>query len=301
MTRYDHWTNEALVELAKNGTPKERSEAMEAIVEKNDNLILHLIGRFFSSYKHSYADDMRQEGRTAIFEQATRYDPKRGTFSTFISPYIIDAIKLYICQVHGISTHYSSQIKRYRKAVEALQARGIEKPTYGDIAEEMHVGIDAVQRVHDVCCRVNAVSIEGDNKDRELCSPYETTPDAICERDDLCDRIAKAIHELPVDQRNVINESFFRSSDNKETPLADVAKALGLDVSTVRRLKNLALRRLEQSQWLNDFDNSTQRRQIDDFGQSLTITFTMPAELVEANVNIALSLAPDEDVPEISI
>lgn len=285
---------EELVELCKSGTPRERELAMEQIITQNDNLILHLINKYYSSYRHRYIEDMRQEGREAMFLHATDYDPEKGMFSTFITPYIIDAIKTYICSIHGISTHYSGQIKRFNKAIEVLRRRGIEHPTFGDIAEEMGVGIDAVQRVHEIVNHMNPISIEGDEKDKELTSPYDSSPDTIYEREEEIRSVSEAVNSLPSNERKVIMELFFRDSGNRETPLIDVANRLNMDVSTVRRLKNLALHHLQEARQLSDHKVTKNRRKLNDFSQGLCISFTIPAEVVNADIEIALSLDADE-------
>lgn len=297
---YESMSTAELVEVYKTGSGREKDLAIELIIVKNDNLVLHIINTWFPSYAHSYIEDMRQEGRQAIFLHAADFDPEKGMFSTFITPYIKDAIKMYICGVHGISTHYSAQIKRYRKAIRALEQRGIENPTFGDIAEEMGVGLDAVQRVYEVATRMNPISIEGDDKDKELCSAFTHSPDALYEQEEFKNTIADAINSLPEDERAVIRESFFSDNNKKEATLIDVAHKLGSDVSTVRRLKNRALRRLQDCRQLSDYSVSRKRRQIDDFSQTLAISFSLPTEVVEANIDLALTLSND-DIGELRI
>lgn len=297
---YESMSTAELVEIYKTGSDREKDLAIELVIEKNDNLVLHIINTWFPSYAHNYIEDMRQEGRQAIFLHAADFDPERGMFSTFITPYIKDAIKMYICGIHGISTHYSAQIKRYRKAIRALEQRGIENPTFGDIAEEMGVGLDAVQRVFEVATHMNPISIEGDEKDKELCSAFTSSPDTIYEREELKKTIADAVNSLPEDERAVILESFFSDDGGKNATLIDVANKLGSDVSTVRRLKNRALRRLQDCQQLSDYSVSRKRRQIDEFSQTLHISFTLPAEVISADIDMALSLE-GESIEELRI
>ena len=284
---------EDMVNLCKTGTPYQKELAMEQIIINNDNLIRSTIKRYYSSYRHNYAEDMLQEGRRAILEHALDFDAAKGTFSTFIVPYIKDAIKLYICELHGLTTHYASQIKKYNKAIDALKATGVENPMFGEIAEKMGVGIDAVKRVHDMSAHMNAVSIEGDGKDKELYSdPYTTTPEVMAEVKDTKDTLHAAIAELPEKERQVITACFF--AEDKELSLAVVAKLLGMDVSEVRRLKNRALRHLKESSRLMDYDITSKRRALEDFADSIEISFDLPRDMVEADINIALTI--DEDI-----
>lgn len=284
---------EELVRVLNEGTPWQQKEAMDTILATNDSLIISLINKHFPSYRYSYMEDMCQEGRIALFEHAKDFNPEKGRFSTFIAPYIIDAVKNYICSLHEISTHYVGQMKRYRKAIEALRARGIDNPTFGQIAEEMHVGLDAVQRVHEISMNFNPISIEGDEKDKELSSPYESTPDAICEQNEFREQILNAVSSLPLDERRVVRETFFADSGERELPTAVVAANLGMDISEVRRLKNLAMRRLRNNLQRHDFTESEGRRELESFANSMVISFALPAEAVEANIDIALTLSDD--------
>lgn len=284
---------EELVNVLNEGTPWQQKEAMDVILATNDSLIISLINKHFPSYRHSHMDDMCQEGRIALFEHAKYFDPEKGRFSTFIAPYIIDAVKNYICSLHEISTHYVGQLKRYRKAIEALRARGIDNPTFGQIAEEMHVGLDAVQRVHEISLNFNPISIEGDEKDKELSSPYDSTPDAIYEQNEFREQIGNAVASLPIDERRVVRETFFSDSAERELPLAVVADKLGMDISEVRRLKNLAMRRLRNNLQRHDFTESEGRRELESFANSMVISFALPAEAVEANIDIALTFGDE--------
>lgn len=297
MNTFDSMDTAELVEIYKEDPmSRDAAKAMEAIIKNNDNLVLHIINRYFSSYRHNYMEDMRQEGRMAMYQYAAKYDSAKGRFSTFITPYIIDAIKTYICEVHGISTHYSGQIKKYNRAVESLKQAGLDDPTFGDIAEEMGVGIDAVQRVHEMAGAMNHASIEGDGKDRELCSPFNASPEALLEKQCVVESVGRAVAQLPDNERAVIMEAFFSDSGNKEVPLTEVAARLGMDVSTVRRLKNKALRRMESSTFLRDFNVTRKRRELEDYADTLGVTFALSGETVSANVEIALNLAESSDI-----
>jgi len=283
-----------LIDIIQTGTEREKTLAMELLIEKNDNLVLHIINKYFPSYRHSYMEDMRQEGRIAMYEHAERFDPERGTFSTYITPYIIDAIKTYICGVHGITTHYSSQLKKCNKAIATLHQDGVDDPTFADIAEEMGIGVDAVKRVFEIANNLNHASIEGDGKDREICTPYSSSPDAILERQSTDEAVHTAVESLedPA-ERAVIKAMFFSDPSGKTASLADVAKKLGMDVSTVRRLKNLALRRLEHASTLKDYSPTAQRRELAAFADTLSITFTLPDDVVSASVDLALTIGDE--------
>lgn len=282
-------SNEQLVDILNNGSESEQAFAMELLLEKNNNLIGHVMHKYYHTYCVEHQDDMWQEGRLAIFSHAKDFDPSRGTFSTFITPYIKDAIKMYICEIHGISPHYAVQVKKLNAAINDLAAAGVDNLDFGQLAEIMGVGPDAVARIYSMSQHLNMASIEGDGKSNTLASPMSESPYAQVAEAEKNSAIHRAVDKLPKGERAVINATFFGDSD-RERSLSDVAKELGMSTSEVRRLKNLALRRMAEFREMYDYDFTPERRQLDDYAQTLTATFILPEDVVRANVDIAITL-----------
>ena len=291
-----------LLKIYHNATEKEQSKIMEAIVIANDRLILHIIGKYYSSYRHNYMEDMVQQGRMAIFLYAPHFDfnkinQKTGKpyrFSTFISPYILDAIKSFVCDTHNISPHYAVQLKKFNKALEKLRANGIENPTISDIAEEMGVGIDAVQKAFNISSRLNIISIDGDEKEKRLSDPYIGSPDYIVEQQELHDAVHKAIMNLTEEQRRVVYATFF-SEERKEASLVDVSHKLNMDIVRVRRILNQAKRALSSCKELRYLGPSQEMSELEDYTNSFVIEFVLPSSAVEANLEIAMSIDDLDD------
>lgn len=292
-------STEDLVRLLRNGSDREQQYAMEAIVVNNEKLVSHLIKKYYPSYRHNYMEDLMNVGREALFLHAPDFDPdlinpdsgKPYRFSTYITPYIINALKLSTCDVHGITPHYAAQIKRLKRAIEKLSREGIDNPTLDMLAEEMGVGVDAVQRAYELSCQVNPISIEGDEKDKSICDSYRNSPDVIYERKEFVEAVERAVKKLPPDEYKVVECSYLSSSDAKEVPLTVVARKLGMDITTVRRLKNMAMRRLQQDKSLKAYVNGRSRYQgMDDFIESMEINFVISDASVNMNLDIAMGI-----------
>lgn len=282
-----------LLSVYQRATESEQAAIMEWVVANNERLVLHVINRHYSSYRHNHLDDMMQQGRMALFTNAPKFDPaKNYSFSTFITPYILDAIKTYICEVHDISPHYAVQFKKYMRARERLRKAGFENPTMDQIANEMGVGLDAVQKVFGIANRMNPISIEGDEKDKRLSDPYTDSPDKIVENQEFKRDIQRAINRLPKDQQDVVRATFF-SDDRKDASLIAVSQMLGMDVSRVRKLLNKSRRELQYVPELRGYNMSREQRDLEDYTDSLMIDFVLPADAVEANLDIAMSLDLD--------
>jgi len=87
----------------------------------------------------------------------------------------------------GITPHYAAPNQAAQaRPLKKLGREGIDNPTLDMLAEEMGVGVDAVQRAYELSCQVNPISIEGDEKDKNICDSYRNSPDAIYERKEFC-------------------------------------------------------------------------------------------------------------------
>lgn len=282
-----------LLTVYHEASEKEQAMIMEWVVANNERLVLHVINRHYSSYRHNHLEDMMQQGRMALFTYSPQFDVEKPySFSTFITPYILDAIKTYICEVHDISPHYAVQMKKYYRAMNSLKSAGIENPTLDQIANAMGVGLDAAQKVYNISCRLNVLSIDEDEKQRRLEDPYMDSPDKIVEKKEFKESIQRAINRLTPEQQAVVRATFF-SDEKKDASMNAVSLKLGMEVSRVRRLLNQAKRDLLYAPELRDYTMSREQTALADYTDSLMIDFVLPANAVEANLDIAMSLDLD--------
>ena len=284
--------NKTMAELVagyKFGTEAERALIITKVIMDNEKLITFLLNKHFRSYAKQHNEDMCQEGRIAIAQHFADYQPEKGTFSTFITFYILEAFKWYICNLHGISSHYFTQIKKYNQALAKLKESGQTDITADLIAEAMGVGMDAVLRVSAIHDRLNHVSIEGDEKDKTLFSRESLSPEEEYERAVESEALREAIRRLPPLERKVIDASFSNLED-KELSLRDVSRQLGMDVPTVRRLKNKALRQLKKDVELRGFFGGGRDSELSDYADALTIDFVISKNSIEENLEIAFDI-----------
>lgn len=292
-------TTRELVKICQSGNKTERRLALERIVKLNDSLIVHLIRKNFPTYQQRYMEDMMQEGRIAMCQYADKYDlSKNTTLSTFIAPYIISAVKKFICNIQNVSTYYAGQLGRYKKAIRDLAQEGNINPSLADISESMGCGLFAAQRISDLATHVNPISIEGDVKDCELANASGGSPQSIYESKERREQLYKAIRKLTKLQQRVIYELYFNSPDNTETPITEVADRLGLNTIAIRRQKEEALCALREADELSDYTLSDRLGQLIHFEESLRIEFALPEEEINANIDTALSIDDDEDEPD---
>ena len=122
----------------------------------------------------------------------------------------------------------------------------------------------SAQKVYNISCRLNTLSIDGDEKDRSMEDPYTESPDKIFETKEFKESVQRAINRLSPDQQAVIRETYF-SDEKKDASMNTVSRRLGMDVSRVRRLLNQAKRDLLYAPELRDYTMSRMQMDLEDY------------------------------------
>jgi len=201
------------------------AKALEEIMETNKKLVSYFLRKKYPSYFDSAErEDITSEGVTGMLQSLIYYSPSKSKLSTFIAPFIKGAINDYISRKQFGSTHYHLRNKQYVIALDSLCQKGIEAPTMTQLAEEMDVGLDAVQRFMLVKQSANAVDM-----DREEVNEVEDTmsarPDEVVIMKERAELLDKALSRLPEDQRIVI-EMLFYTINGKQSSYTAIGKKL---------------------------------------------------------------------------
>jgi RNA polymerase sigma factor (sigma-70 family) len=240
-------------------------------------------------------EDLIQEGRVAICEHCRDFNPKYGEFSTFIVPYIKDAIKSFICKINNTTPYYSGQSKKMEKAAEELRKEGNLRPNFNDLSKKMGIGASAVERVYMETCGQNPISVEDLN---DYNDDYTNDPGYIAEQQEQMDSLKKAISQLSDEERMIIQIAFFNS--DKEISFAEIAKLTGLPPKVCRRIKNNALNKLKHSAELRKHDFAESRIQKEARKFKTDFVFNSPTT-VNVNINIALHFDGGDNDPDFPI
>ena len=289
-------TAELIAEYHSPDTSEKRKRAIVSeIIMINEPLIHSTINNHWPTYMRNHFDDLAQECRIAMFSQIPRFDPSLGyTFSTFIVPYLLDACKGYISKMNGISTYYNEQYKRLLKKKEELIDRGIDNPSVEELAYEMDCGVDAVQHLLEITLSTTPISIEGDEMVGKL-SKAEDTPEQAVEKRELSDIIEAELDKLPPNEKAVIEAMYFGSADGNRLTRAATAKITGFTQGEVKRLHDVALARLVNSDKLRRYAGGNQRRDVEDFKESLVINFVPSRASVGVSIDLAMDSVDDYD------
>lgn len=237
------------VHLIYNGTPEDQEQAMAELLIRNEPYIKSLIKQFYPTYAARYMEDMMSCGYIGImcaFSKANPpYDPSIGSFTTFVSKYIIHEISDCVSQMaHNTSPHYSATSKKINRAIAALQHRGIHHPTITDIMAETKLGSEAIQTVLLMQSANSALPLDHPNV-MDVPAHEQDSPLEIVERMELLEDLQKAMQGLPEKERQILELQHGLNGVKRHTQ-AEIARILGkgTTVHQVHRMRANAYRKL---------------------------------------------------------
>ena len=234
------------------------AEALRILMEKHDKFVTYIIRKHFGYYYNTpHYDDVLQAGRMGMIQSLTDYNPEKSLFSTYTTVFIQHAVFDFTSELNYTSTYYQSQAKQYRAVVAKLMNDGNSSPSIPQIAGEMGVGIEAVQKLINVMNRSNYLSLNDESVAAHAVDPTKFSPEEIYGTKEKKRTVAEAVSRLPEEMQLIINLSYLENEKpEKYTTIGlEVAKLRNpgvpvemlepVDTDEIRRLKNKALKLLK--------------------------------------------------------
>jgi RNA polymerase sigma factor for flagellar operon FliA len=233
------------------------AEALQELMETNKTLVQHFVRKRYPTYhKSAEHEDISSEGMLGMLKSLIYYSPEISKLSTFVAPYILSAISDYITKKNFGTMHYQMRNKKYVAALDQLELRGIRNPTMTQVAQEMGVGLDAVQKLISVLQSANAVDMDS-NEVAEIEDAMCIKPEEYVVRKESVDIVYNSLKRLPKDQRIVIRMLYY-TPDGKHssykaigTKLVEHYMKVGHPVTEIRKerikqLRNKAMKSLRE-------------------------------------------------------
>ena len=130
----------ALLQKIRHGTPAEREQAREEMINGNLKLVLSVIQRFTNRGEN--LDDLFQVGCIGLMKAIDNFNPDLDVkFSTYGVPMIIGEIRRYLRDNNSIRVSRSLRDTAYKamQVKERLQAENSREPTVEQIAKELNL------------------------------------------------------------------------------------------------------------------------------------------------------------------
>ena len=233
-----------LLHIMKTGSPAQRAEAREKLIQGNLRLVLSVIQKF--SGRGENPDDLFQVGVIGLIKAIDNFDPKLDVrFSTYGVPMIIGEIRRYLRDNNAVRVSRSMRDTAYRamQIKEQLTTRNNREPTVEEIAKIMDMPKENV-----------VLALEAVVEPVSLYEPvFSDGSDTVYVMDQIGDQnddrmwleelaLREAITNLSPREKRIIALRFFQGKTQME-----VAAEIGISQAQVSRLEKSAFERMKKN------------------------------------------------------
>lgn len=232
-----------LLEIIKNGTPKERMQAREKMINGNLRLVLSVIQRFTNRGENP--DDLFQVGCIGLIKAIDNFDCNlKVRFSTYGVPMIIGEIRRYLRDNNSIRVSRSMRDTAYKamQVKEQMTAQNNREPTVEEIAKALNIPKENV-----------VLALEAIVEPVSLYEPvFSDGSDTIYVMDQVGDKnddknwldeiaLKEAIASLSPREKKILSLRFFKGKTQME-----VASEIGISQAQVSRIEKGALEHIKK-------------------------------------------------------
>jgi RNA polymerase sigma factor for flagellar operon FliA len=211
-----------------------RDELVESSLEFADKMVWSVMRRY--SLRSDYFDELRSAALYGLVEAAERYDPKRGgAFLAFAQLRVRGAIIDYIRSCFLVSGRAYKAIQAQRKAQDIFEFQ--MDPLKKDSG-------DSLKKIYDTASTMAlsyALSFD-QMEDLPEQQDRSTNPEEQLIKEQRMKMLVKALRKLPMRERNVIEQYYFRDRSLSEV----VETKSKVSRSWLSRIHGRALRRLKK-------------------------------------------------------
>ena len=227
-----------LLKIIRNGSPQERKEARDKMVQGNLRLVLSVIQRFAGRGENP--DDLFQVGVIGLIKAIDNFDPELDVrFSTYGVPMIIGEVRRFLRDNNPIRVSRSMRDTAYHamQTKEMLTNKLGYEPTVEQIAKEMNVPKEnvvlALEAIVEPVSLYEPVFSDGNDTIYVMDQVGDTVRDT-----DWLEEIAlkESIAKLSDREKKILTLRFFRGKTQME-----VAEEIGISQAQVSRIEKGAL------------------------------------------------------------
>ena len=230
--------------------------AKELMINSNLRLVVSIARRYKGLGLGM--SDLVQEGMIGLIRAAEKFDYRKGfRFSTYATLWIRQAIQRGLdntARTVRLPANVAQQTRKVERVAADLAAKLERDPTSEEIAAETGFEPDEVERLRKLDTKPASLDARVGEDDSaslgELLDSDAPTPEEQVGDDDVSEQIDRALEELPIAERQMIELRFGRSGESPHTT-AQAGRRLGVSTAEAQRLEKRALSRLATLERIN--------------------------------------------------
>ena len=230
--------------------------AKELMINSNQRLVVSIARRYQGLGLGM--SDLVQEGMIGLIRAAEKFDYRKGfRFSTYATLWIRQAIQRGLdntARTVRLPANVAQQTRKVERVAADLAAKLERDPTSEEIAAETGFEPDEVERLRKLDTKPASLDARVGEDDSaslgELLDSDAPTPEEQVGDDDVSEQIDRALEELPIAERQMIELRFGRSGESPHTT-AQAGRRLGVSTAEAQRLEKRALSRLATLERIN--------------------------------------------------
>lgn len=219
------------------------------IVLAYSNLVKVIALKMRGVYKnYAQLDDIVNQGIIALIDAVEKYDPNRNIkFETFASIKVKGAIIDFIRAQDWIPRRLRKVSSDLDEAYNRLYSELGRQPTHAEIAKDLNLSVEKLDRVMEQTYSFNLLSYEevvwqkmstaGDLADDSV----EDSPERKLMEEELREKLSESVDELGERERTVISLYYY-----EKLKLKEIAQVLGISESRVCQIHSAAIVKMKK-------------------------------------------------------